>query len=275
MLPSNYYFTAKPMDLGASELLYFLGRTVVNKYMKIAFVILTLLISSCALFPSEHEIPATNEINIHDSPKVGDYAILEDSKKEFKNTWRIDKVMGDRIDVSFIWEFRSTSFSKKNHYLMTVNREGKVLSARFRYADDNIKNMPVANPGEAHSRLDYDKSPVPVPIIAATPVGNFDINTIASYGLLSGIGGIVKSDNGFILELSNDVPFNVVKMYVTNTLKKGVLVTTLEFFEEVLKITAAQNPIDAYSRAIKSILSEKGDNTLELEYTLTAFGRGE
>ena len=243
--------------------------------MKIAYLILALLVSSCAIFMQEHEIPAINAIEIHDNPRVGDFAVLEDNAREFKNTWRVDNVEDDKIDVSFIWEFKSPGFTKRSHYLMTVTRNGEVLSARFKYNDNDIKNQPVATSGGAHSRLDYKMVTVPTPIEATTPVGRFGINHIASYGLYSDIGGIAKSENSFISELSNDVPFNVIKMYVTNTIKKGAVFMSLEFFENVLKVSAAQDPIDAYSRAFKSILNMNDDNTLELEYTLTSFGRGE
>jgi hypothetical protein len=242
--------------------------------MKLHSIIFVLFLSSCALFLKEHEIPAINAIEIHNNPRVGDFSVLEDSANGFKNTWRVDKVEGDRIHVSFIWEFKSANFSKKSQYLMTVTRKGKVLSARFKYNDNDIKEQPVAIIGGSNSRLNYENKPVPTPIVATTPTGNIDVHNISSFGLYSDIGGIAKSENSFIMELSNDVPFNVVKMYVTNTIKKGAVFITLESFEDLLKITAAQNPVDAYRKTLESVFNKSDDNVLEIEYTLTSFGRG-
>ncbi|RDH80675.1 MAG: hypothetical protein DIZ80_16735 [endosymbiont of Galathealinum brachiosum] len=242
--------------------------------MKLYSIIFVLLLSSCAIFIQEHELPAINAIEIHDNPRAGDFAILEDRANGFKSTWHVDKVDGDRIHVSFIWEFKSEHFSKKSHYLMTTTRKGKVLSARFKYSDKDIKKQPVATINGSNSRMNYERKPVPTSIVATTPAGKFDIDKISSFELFSDIGGIARSENNFIMELSNDVPFNVVKMYVTNTINKGAVFTTLESFESLLILTAAQNPVDAYSRAIESVMNKNDDNTLEIEYSLTSFGRG-
>jgi len=242
--------------------------------MKLLSIIFVLFLSSCAIFMQEHEIPAINAIEIHENPRAGDFAVLEDRANGFKNTWRVDNVEGERIHVSFIWEFKSANFSKKSHYLMTVTRDGKVTSARFKYNDKDIKEQPVSTTGGSNSRLNYERKPVPTLIVATTPVGNIDINKISSFELFSDIGGIAKSENNFIMELSNEVPFNIVKMYVTNTIKKGAVFTTLESFEELLILTAAENPVNAYSRALESVFNKNDDNTLEIEYTLTSFGRG-
>lgn len=243
--------------------------------MKIALLLPAMLVSSCAIFLQDHEVPAINAIEIHEDPRVGDFAVLEDNAREFKNTWRVDKVADDQIDVSFIWEYNHADFSKHLHYLMTVTRDGEVLSARFKYSDDNIKQQPVAIEGGSNSRLNYESTLVLAPILASTPVGNFKINNIASYGLYSDIGGIAKSENTFTSELSNKVPFNVVKMYVTNTINKGAVFTALEILEDAIKVATAESALNAYGNAFKGALDQMEDNTLELEYTLTAFARGE
>jgi len=218
---------------------------------------------SCATVRQLHESPSIDSIEIHNNPVAGDYSILEDTSKRFRQTYRVNSVDGDIVNISFIFNFSFLLFSKQIEYVMDVNRSGRVLRGGVKYSDDNYQSQVVASKEGEMSRANYKSIKLPRKLRVKTLKGIHKVSSVASYNLWSDMTA-VSTHNSYVLELSEEIPFRTVRMYQTSVSKNGLVLNILDYLDR--KYSAALIPHDIVREVI---MQNKGDdNTIKLEYVL-------
>ena len=234
----------------------------------VVIALVSLLLSSCAMIPKPHEIPWTHRINLHDDPRVGDFAVLAHEDNDYDDTWRVEKVDGDRVEVSRRTQVHvmGVNLDYQSHFL--VGREGKVLDAWILYDNGDIEPRPIAGQGQPGGYQNFQPLAVSPGYRITTPAGEFAIDAAQNYALSTDLG-LAKSNAQRVEYLSSEVPFRTVKIFTQDSFDSGALLTLLQ--SVALAGSAALNSTSA--KVFEKTLEENSSAFDHIE--LKAFGRGD
>jgi len=200
-----------------------------EKLMKNALTLLvltsTLFLQSCASVVFNPEKTTSSDyIEIHNNPKVGDYAIrtISLAEKPNKMKWEVLSVSSNGVLVKRSY-LDNAELTLTNEFLL--DRSGKVLKAWLFY-DGKKYRQAIKSPPEAGSLENFTKvkslpnNPYP------TPAGIFKIDAVHTFTIRNDLG-FMMVNSAMVNYLSNKVPFKIVERRSEFGIDPGMLLAAL------------------------------------------------
>ena len=226
-----------------------------------------MLLTSCAMIPQPHEIPWSDRVYLHDDPVPGDFAVHRHEDGDYDNRWQVEKVEGDKVEVSLRVDVYVMGVSLDYTQHFVVDRDGTVLDAWVRYDDGRIESRPVASRGQQGGLQDLRRVMVSPGYRIVTSAGAFNIDEGFGYTIVIDLG-LGKTRAVRIDYLTADVPFRRVRTLDQGSFDSGVL---LDLMQNVAFAGSAQLN-SASARLFEQTLADNMDSFDIIE--LHSFGRG-
>ena len=224
------------------------------------------LLTSCVFIPKPYETPWADSIHIHDNPKPGDYAVIADNKGMAHYHWKVEDVRGDEIEVSMRVDIHAMGVSHDFQQHFVVNRQGKTLRGWVKYDDGSKYKRPIAKPGRMGSREQFQKVDKIIEKKIKTEAGEFAIDEVYSYILNIDLGLASTRSTNFD-NLSNKVPFRLVRSYQISSVDVGALLTAMEVIALGGSASLTGNYTEVYNYAT-------GSNKDAVKVDLVEYGWG-
>ena len=236
-----------------------------SRYLVVVFM--ALVLSACVLIPKPHEIPWVHRVNLHADPRPDDFAVLVHESNDYDHTWRVEKVEGERLEISLrvAVHVMMVDLDFQQHFI--VDREGQVLDAWIRYDNGEIKTRPVAARGQPGGYQHFEPLAVSPGHRITTQAGEFAIHAAQRYAIVTDLG-LGKSKGQNVEYLSDDVPFRTVKVFNQGSFDSGVLLNLMQ----TVALAGSASLNGNAARVFERTLDENSDSFDKIE--LKSFGRG-
>jgi hypothetical protein len=179
------------------------------------------------MIPHPHEIPWVDRVYIHADPSPGDFAIYEHESGDYENRWQVERVEGNKAEVSLRVDVRVMGVNLDYTQFFVVDHEGKVLDAWVRYDDGRVESRPVASRGQPGGLENLQRLAVSPDYRISTQGGEFEINAAYSYRVVTNLG-LGKTKSIRIDYLSPQVPFRIVRTLDQGSFDSGVLLSLMQ-----------------------------------------------